>query len=128
MTYKCSCGASYSSKFQMARSINGYACGDCGHVFIRELYHQTSQQSANAILSSQTMRPGKKGIVGGGIYGATNPLDTNHKTHHHGPILKYQVENSVRVAYNLRGPEYVAYNSNQVKNIRPWGHYKNSFQ
>lgn len=53
---------------------------------VKTLYHQTSFDSADKILETNTMLPGKNGLAGGGIYFADNPYDTNRKTLHHGVI------------------------------------------
>lgn len=44
-----------------------------------ELYHQTDTDVAGIILSTQEMKPGSKGLAGGGIYFATTPELTGHK-------------------------------------------------
>ena len=54
-------------------------------------YHQTSQDSAVAILSSGTFRIGSKGSVGAGIYFAENRGDTNHKALSKGVILEVEL-------------------------------------
>lgn len=43
------------------------------------LYHTTDGDSAKKILESQFMCMGSNGLVGAGIYFATNPHDTHHK-------------------------------------------------
>lgn len=56
-----------------------------------ELYHQTDEATAAIILRSQEMKPGSKGLAGGGIYFATSEELTGHKAHAHGVILKAYV-------------------------------------
>ena len=56
------------------------------------LYHQTSSDVAKLIVSSQEMLRGSTGLAGGGIYFATTPRHTNHKTLHQGPILECTVK------------------------------------
>eukprot|EP00746_Dinoflagellata_sp_MGD_P026287 gnl/MRDRNA2_/MRDRNA2_16191_c0_seq1.p1 gnl/MRDRNA2_/MRDRNA2_16191_c0~~gnl/MRDRNA2_/MRDRNA2_16191_c0_seq1.p1 ORF type:complete len:241 (-),score=30.93 gnl/MRDRNA2_/MRDRNA2_16191_c0_seq1:69-791(-) len=56
-----------------------------------ELFHQTDQATAEIILRTQEMKPGKKGLAGGGIYFATSQELTGHKAHAHGVILKAYV-------------------------------------
>ena len=56
-----------------------------------ELFHQTDETIANIILRTQQMKPGTKGLAGGGIYFATNEELTAHKAHAHGVILKAYV-------------------------------------
>ena len=107
------------------------------------LYHQTDIQSADAILSSQKMRRGSGGAVGGGIYFATTPQNTDQKAHHKGAILSARVtiRNSLVIAnptdlanhthtklkasgYDsvvikcFNGDEYVVYNWSQVTDIK----------
>jgi hypothetical protein len=108
----------------------------------RTLYHQTDPEAAKAILSTQCMRRGEKGMVGGGIYFAETPLATQHKALHHGVILAADVKlgkfkliaqdgdrgitfqslvqqgcDSV-MFFRPGGTEYVVYSSDQVTNIR----------
>ena len=143
--YKCpQCGSRYQSKFQMSRGLGGYYCSSCNYRFIAELYHQTSTTAANSIVSSQTMKPGSKGLAGGGIYFAETPYATNHKAHQKGSILKAQVDlgkqkhlgyngdkymnnqtltkqgyDSVRIA-RPGGTEHVVYQSGKVKSVSKW--------
>eukprot|EP00039_Didymoeca_costata_P000177 m.44472 g.44472 ORF g.44472 m.44472 type:complete len:259 (+) comp10099_c0_seq1:169-945(+) len=56
------------------------------------LYHQTSREIANKIIKTQEMKPGTKGLAGGGIYFALTPEDTDGKAHNRGPILKCTVK------------------------------------
>ncbi|CAE7206629.1 mov10b.2 [Symbiodinium sp. CCMP2456] len=105
------------------------------------LYHQTDTTSAQRILESGRMFRGRTGALGGGIYFAKTPADTHRKAHHHGPILeclvklgrikevtttdstitftKLQSEGFDSVLYKgfPSGPEYVAYNFDQVKPV-----------
>ena len=144
-SYKCpQCGTRYASKFQMSRGLGGYYCSDCNCRIIGELYHQTSPNAANNIVSSQTMKPGTKGLAGGGIYFAQTPYETNHKAHQKGTILKAQVDlgqqkyigpngdkymngnklnnqgyDSVRIG-RPGGTEHVVYDSNKVKYVTKW--------
>ena len=55
-------------------------------------YHQTSEDAAKSIISSQTFRPGTEGIAGGGMYFAVKPEETQIKTHNFGPILECKVK------------------------------------
>lgn len=56
-----------------------------------ELFHQTDKATAEIILRTQEMKPGKEGLAGGGIYFATTTELTSHKAHAHGIILKAYV-------------------------------------
>ena len=56
------------------------------------LYHQTSRENANQILKSDIMKPGTRGLAGGGIYFAETPNDTNGKAHRRGVILQCEVK------------------------------------
>jgi hypothetical protein len=56
-----------------------------------KLYHQTDPKAAEMILSTQRMKPGTKGLAGGGIYFATTKELTAHKAHGHGVILQAYV-------------------------------------
>merc|ERR1712151_131877 len=56
-----------------------------------ELYHQTDAATAEIILRTQHMKPGKKGLAGGGIYFATTQELTGHKAISKGVILKAYV-------------------------------------
>lgn len=110
---------------------------------VMTLYHQTSMEAAVAIVSSQHFRPGKTGILGGGIYFATTPEDTFLKAHFAGVMLVADVlvgrsktfertdynkdvtfEKLLREGYDSAyvmrnsGPEYVVYKHDQVRNIR----------
>merc|ERR1711959_363079 len=59
--------------------------------FGTELFHQTDKATADIILRTQEMKPGKQGLAGGGIYFATTKELTSHKAHAHGIILKAYV-------------------------------------
>merc|ERR1719160_806504 len=59
--------------------------------FGTELFHQTDKATAEIILRTQAMKPGKQGLAGGGIYFATTKELTSHKAHAHGVILKAYV-------------------------------------
>jgi hypothetical protein len=108
---------------------------------IRTLYHQTSSESAAAILSSGQMLRGSLGLAGGGIYFALTKEATNFKALHHGVVLSCRVRlgnvktiesrgdssvtfrgllaegyDSVCVPRSA-GHEYVVYNSDQVTSI-----------
>lgn len=108
----------------------------------RTLYHQTKPEASSLILGSQEMLRGSSGLVGGGIYFAESPEETEAKAHHHGPILQAQVRlgriktvslshssitfssllaegyDSVCVSGRASGLEFVVYNKDQVINIR----------
>ena len=56
------------------------------------LYHQTSPQIAQLILSTQQMKPGSQGLAGGGIYFATTKELTGHKALQKGVILEARVQ------------------------------------
>jgi len=105
-----------------------------------ELYHQTDEAVAGIILSSQEMKPGSKGLAGGGIYFATTAELTGHKAEAHGVILRAYVRlgriltldshgdtkmtrdklqrqgyDSVNIARKVSsGHEYVVYDPSQV--------------
>jgi len=55
------------------------------------LFHQTDSATAEIILRTQEMKPGRQGLAGGGIYFATTKELTSHKAHAHGTILKAYV-------------------------------------
>ncbi len=69
---------------------------DQEHLFYRPLrmrvqsvlYHQTSWQNAVSILSSQCMRPGRRGRAGAGMYFAFTPDATNAKALSRGVVLE----------------------------------------
>lgn len=108
---------------------------------VKKLYHQTNPQAAEAIIASQVFFPGKVGILGGGIYFAASVSDTDRKAESKGVILvadvslgriatftahypkltlqelKKQGYDSSYIMMNS-GPEYVVYDTSQVKNIR----------
>ena len=65
-------------------------------------YHQTSEDAAKSIISSQTFRPGTEGVAGGGMYFAVKPEETQVKTHNFGPILQCKVKlgNNKRLPYD----------------------------
>ncbi|KAA6369302.1 MAG: hypothetical protein EZS28_035172 [Streblomastix strix] len=54
-------------------------------------FHQTNSNAAQLILKNG-FKPGNGGIAGGGIYFALNKDDTNQKAHHHGTILRADVD------------------------------------
>ena len=110
----------------------------------KTLYHQTSRNVAKKIINSQRMIRGSNGIVGGGIYFAVSPADTDRKAHNNGVTLKCRVRlgkikkietstqsdsdithtnllssgyDSVLVTYTS-GNEHVVYNWDQVHTIR----------
>lgn len=107
------------------------------------LYHQTSPDAAEAILETQKMMRGSKGVVGGGIYFAESPGDTHHKAQGRGVMLAAKVsvgrvkvlnvgpdkdytftslhqEGFDSVLVRMRsGPEWVVYNYDQVQEVRP---------
>lgn len=56
-----------------------------------QLFHQTDEETAGIILSTQQMKPGSKGLAGGGIYFATAEELTGHKARSHGVILRAYV-------------------------------------
>ena len=111
------------------------------------LYHQTSEEVAQIILSKQEMKPGSQGLAGAGIYFATTEQLTGHKARRHGVILEAEVDlgkvhtlpaegdrgmtlqklrrlpggpfNSVCIARPVTsGQEYVVYDPSQVIRIR----------
>ena len=57
-----------------------------------KLYHQTDHPTAGIILETQEMKPGSRGLAGGGIYFATTPELTGHKAHKKGVILEVTVD------------------------------------
>lgn len=108
-----------------------------------KLFHQTNPEAAKSIVKSQTMFPGKKGYVGGGIYFALSPQETERKAESKGVMLFADVyvgrmlfligpRNTIdgnmlyqlgfdSVWTNLRsGPEVVVYWQEQVTNIQIW--------
>ena len=109
---------------------------------VKTLYHQTSPEFAQKILSSKEMRCGSGGLAGGGIYFAISPNDTEHKAHAHGVILQCSVllgrvklidekgdrstthhsllvdgYDSVKIP-RQGGVEFVVYKSDQVRDIK----------
>lgn len=112
---------------------------------VKYLYHQTSAENAKRIVSSQQMLRGHDGLAGGGIYFAESAVETNHKAHKHGVILRVRVrlgrvkrispEGDGTVNFNRLqfpgddcsfdsveiprpgGTEYVVYNYDQVGHI-----------
>lgn len=56
------------------------------------LYHQTSPEIAAEILRTHALKPGTKGMAGGGIYFATTPEDTLGKAQRTGTILRCTVK------------------------------------
>lgn len=111
-----------------------------------ELYHQTDEGIADAIVKSQHMKPGTKGLAGAGIYFATTPELTGHKARGKGVILKAYVRlgkvltlpehgdtrmtleklrsmgfDSVCIARKVSsGHEYVVYDPSQVLHIEKY--------
>jgi len=111
-----------------------------------QLYHQTDEATAEIILKTQEMKPGKKGLAGGGIYFATTEELTGHKALHKGVILRAYVRlgriktldhdgdtrmtlaklrsegfDSVCIARKVSsGHEYVVYDPAQVLYIEPF--------
>lgn len=105
-----------------------------------KLYHQTSEENAKKILKSQTMKPGRGGVVGPGIYFAVLPSDTNRKARLNGKLLQadvrlgsvYTTSRSEAVDQDaLRqngyssvrwiggtGDEFVVFDSSAISNIR----------
>lgn len=112
---------------------------------VKRLYHQTSPDSARAILNSGEMKRGSSGLAGGGIYFATSPAHTDHKALAKGVILECEVRLgavhttqssgdsslSFRKLLNMDAPrdsvliprkngvEFVVYNTDQVRVIGP---------
>lgn len=111
----------------------------------KRLFHETSLDSAEKILNSQTMKKGKEGLAGGGIYFADTGKEAHRKTEHGGIMLNAMVDlgkmkvispkgdrhltfkkllkegyDSVKIP-RRKGEEYVVYNSDQVKNIKVSG-------
>eukprot|EP01083_Nonionella_stella_P027895 76818_1 len=147
-TIQCpSCGTKYAGRHQLATGLQGKYCGNCNTKIFSHLFHQTSQSAASAITSSQTMKPGKKGMAGPGIYFATNPYATDRKAQQHGAMLRADVYlgneltvnkngnsslngrkvankgyDSVHIPRNggFWGAEHVVYDTKQVSNIKPW--------
>lgn len=114
------------------------------HSPAKVLYHQTSKDSAKAILDSNKMLRGSSGLAGGGIYFATTPEHTNHKALAKGVILECEVvlgdiktvpksgdssmcfrklihesKDSVLIPRD-NGHEYVIYSHDQVVSIREY--------
>eukprot|EP00049_Salpingoeca_infusionum_P023205 m.10893 g.10893 ORF g.10893 m.10893 type:complete len:265 (-) comp5630_c0_seq1:264-1058(-) len=113
---------------------------------VMTLYHQTSPQIAQCILETQTMKPGRQGLAGGGIYFAKTPEHTYGKAQQTGVILECQVQlgellvlgpkgdssmnieklineygcDSVKI--NRDRPEWVVYMSDQVINVSRYMH------
>ena len=109
---------------------------------IKTLYHQTDNTSAEIILKQQKMMRGYAGVMGGGIYFALYPEDTNKKTHRKGVILEVEVccgkmlktdkfdknmnysklkkldYDSIYLTGFKSGPEIVVYNYDQINNIK----------
>ncbi|CAE8633933.1 unnamed protein product [Polarella glacialis] len=107
------------------------------------LYHQTDPESAQMILDTGRMFRGTSGALGGGIYFAGSPEDTERKAHHRGVILECRVYlgkikrlsacdgtvtfslldhegfDSVLFTGFPSGPEYVVYNFDQVEPVGP---------
>mmetsp|Transcript_14449 Transcript_14449/g.27070 ORF Transcript_14449/g.27070 Transcript_14449/m.27070 type:complete len:204 (+) Transcript_14449:62-673(+) len=111
------------------------------HSSTMELYHETSPDCAEQILSSQRMRRGSAGLAGGGIYFAESPQEARSKANSHGVLLRATVRvgnmktvhrstdetytelqrqgyDSVKLLGRPSGTEYVVYNWDQVTNIR----------
>lgn len=110
----------------------------------RTLYHQTSPDAAKAIIASQQMNRGSQGSLGGGIYFAQSPADTDRKAVQKGVILVCEVRlgntkvvaapdpsitfaqllkgghDSVMTNFFQTGPEFVVYNVDQVTSIRKY--------
>ncbi|KAK8871976.1 hypothetical protein M9Y10_007727 [Tritrichomonas musculus] len=109
------------------------------------LIHQTDLQSAEAIISSQKMLPGTDGSFGGGIYFANTIEAASQKAHRRGvyliadvylgkvypcPVDQLQsvragkqqlIQNGYKgvIGYRIsNGKEIIAYNSDQVFNIK----------
>jgi len=103
------------------------------------LYHQTSYQTAQAILNSN-MRRGSGGSLGGAIYFAESARATNRKAHQHGCILRAHVAvgrvkhisttqqfdlksllaegyDSVRINFFNSGPEWAIYDNLQILKV-----------
>ncbi|CAJ1385215.1 unnamed protein product [Effrenium voratum] len=111
------------------------------HSLNLELYHETSEEAAERILSSQRMLRGQGGLAGGGIYFAESPAEARRKANQRGAMLKATVRvgrmkvvqrqgsttftqlvsegyDSVKILGRDSGTEYVVYNCAQVTNIR----------
>ena len=108
------------------------------------LYHHTSRENANNILSSGTMLKGSAGLASGGIYFAWSPEESECKAYWHGFILQCTIAvgsikslgssppdftfsglrrdgyDSVKITGRSSGDEYVVYNSDQVLSIRAY--------
>ena len=54
-------------------------------------YHQTNEEAARGILSQMAMKPGSRGLVGGGIYMAETAAATQRKATSHGVVLRITV-------------------------------------
>lgn len=104
------------------------------------LYHQTAEEYAKIIVSTQQMSRGNNGLASGGIYFATSAWHTSHKAVSKGVILQATVllgrvkevaKNGEPVSLTQltnegydsvliprdNGKEYVVYHSEQVVNI-----------
>ena len=125
-----------------SRSSSRHTHRDVSSMSTMTLYHQTSREIANKILSSGTMLRGSSGLAGGGIYFACSASDTERKAKQHGVILECTVAvgsiktvgssppdftfsglrsegyDSVKITGRASGVEYVVYNSDQVLSIR----------
>lgn len=62
------------------------SCSDYKHWRL-SLIHQTDQECAEKIISTQTMLPGSKGLYGAGIYFANTIEASDLKAHRHGVYL-----------------------------------------
>lgn len=118
----------------------------------KTLYHQTSPDSAQAILKSQQMRRGTSGLAGGGVYFAASAAETDGKAQSKGTILRatvrlgnvktvFRAEPSITFRSLLKegfdsvllkgrpsGDEYIVYNFDQVSNIQDDSHYDSGWQ
>ena len=56
------------------------------------LFHMTDETAADAIIKSETMRPGSKGMFGAGIYGCMRKEDCLGKAHNTGVTLRLEVK------------------------------------
>ena len=76
-----------------------------------QVYHQTGEKAAIAILGSQRMKRGSGGLVGGGIYFAAAPPQTRGKAHSYGVMLKCTV-----LLGNFKSVDATKYRTTRV----PW--------
>ena len=64
-------------------------------------YHQTNEEIAKLIMSSQVFKPGSEGCVGAGMYFARNAAETHPKCTKRGVILEVEVRLGQRFQVSL---------------------------